>query len=243
MFSAEPFVLRLVGVAEISDCSWSRRRPPGWIGSRRRAPRPPALRETDRSSWGCPLPFFGQCSELVLEAKRQARRPQRAMRRGEPLSPPSPNDCPACRGRGAGRRTLVLSRSMKRAAGPLPPLRLPSRTATSKVRLPPSSFGFIKVTTASSTFEPSPPRTEMVALGGSLMKLSLPSSHCMMNCSVVTWPAARTGRSAKTIEFADTPVIVRVLPSSLAPAELRTNREGTGPVGVAWPMVFMGRAA
>ena len=39
----------------------------------------------------------------------------------------------------------------------------------------------------------------------------------------------------------DTPVIVSVVPSSLAPAELRTKSEGTGPVGVAWPIVFMER--
>ena len=78
----------------------------------------------------------------------------------------------------------------------------------------------------------------MVALGGSLMKLSAPSSHCMMNCSVVTWPAARTGRSAKTIEFAATPVMVSLPPSSFAPAELTTKSDGTGPVGVTTPMVF-----
>ena len=51
-------------------------------------------------------------------------------------------------------------------------------------------------------------------------------------------PAARTGRSAKTIEFADTLVIVSLPPSSLAPAELTTKSDGTGPVGVTAPMVF-----
>ena len=67
------------------------------------------------------------------------------------------------------------------------------------------SSGDLSVTTASSTSDPSPPRTDTVAFGGSVAKLSLPSSHCMMNCLVATCPAARTGRSAKTIAFAELP--------------------------------------
>src|SRR5262245_60420003 len=90
--------------------------------------------------------------------------------------------------------------------------------------------------TASLTVEPSGLRTEMVALGGSLAKLSLPTSHSLMKCAVRTWPAARTGRSAKTMEFDDTPVSVNLLPCKVAPLEFRTARDGiisffVGPMG------------
>ena len=86
------------------------------------------------------------------------------------------------------------------------------------------------------TSDPSPPSTDTVAFGGSTAKLSLPSSHCMMNCSVVTCPAARTGRSAKTIEFADTPVRIELFVLNLGSRRIddRQRRHRTG--GRDWPM-------
>ena len=77
-----------------------------------------------------------------------------------------------------------------------------------------------------------------MAFGGSTAKLFLSGSYCMMNCAVITCPAARTGRSAKTIEFAETPVRVSLPSASVAPAALIKARDGTGPVGVTSPMVF-----
>src|SRR5215212_8957446 len=127
---------------------------------------------------------------------------------------------------------------MNRAAGPEAPFKLPSRTATSKVRVPSASWGDLSVTTASLTLDPSPPSIDTVALGGSAAKLFLSASHCLMNCSVVTWPAARTGRSAKTITFAATPDKVSFVPLSVAPAELTTASEGTGPVDLTCPIVL-----
>src|SRR5262245_42287028 len=43
-------------------------------------------------------------------------------------------------------------------------------------QLSPSSFGSLRTTTASFTVAPSPLNTEIVALGGSLAKLSLPTT-------------------------------------------------------------------
>ena len=47
-------------------------------------------------------------------------------------------------------------------------------------QIAPSSFGLFRTTTASSMADPSLFSTDMVAFGGSLAKLSLPSSHCLM---------------------------------------------------------------
>src|SRR5262245_4818694 len=74
---------------------------------------------------------------------------------------------------------------MNNEAGPSAASSLPSRTATSKVRVSPESLGILSSTTASSTDWPSLLNTEMVALGGSPAKLSLPSPHCLMNSDVL----------------------------------------------------------
>src|ERR1700722_66374 len=129
---------------------------------------------------------------------------------------------------------------MNSEAGPVAFDSPPSSTVPSKVSLSPSSFGDFRVTTASSTVSPSALSTDIVAFGGSLAKLSLPSSHSLRKCLVSTCPAALYGRSAKTIEFDPTSVIVRMLPWSVAPRELMTASEGTmSPlVDCGWPIVF-----
>src|SRR5271169_4701518 len=101
---------------------------------------------------------------------------------------------------------------MNRDAGPVAFDKPPSSTLTSKVKLSPSSFGDFRTTTASSTASPYVLSTDMVAFGGYLAKLSLPSSHSLRECLVSTCPAALNGRSAKTMELDPTPVIVRTLP-------------------------------
>jgi hypothetical protein len=127
---------------------------------------------------------------------------------------------------------------MKREAGPVAFDKLPSSNDTSKVSLSPSSFGDFRTTTASSTESPSALSTDNVALGGSLEKLSLPSSHSLRKSLVSTCPAALNGRSAKTMEFEDTSIIVRVLPCKLAPLELMTASEGIMAPLDGWPIVF-----
>ena len=87
--------------------------------------------------------------------------------------------------------------------------------------------GLFRTTTASSIAEPSLFSTDIVALGGSLAKLSFPSSHCLMKSAVSTCPAALTGRSAKMMELGAMPLIVSFPPSSFAPPELRTASDGT----------------
>src|SRR4051794_20370791 len=116
---------------------------------------------------------------------------------------------------------------MKSEAGPSALERLPSRTVTSNVNCLPSNFGVLSTTTASSIAEPSLFSTDIVAFGGSLAKLSFPSSHCLMNSLVSTCPAALTGRSAKTIEFGAMLLIVNFPTLRLAPPELRTANDGT----------------
>ena len=116
---------------------------------------------------------------------------------------------------------------MKTATGP-PLIDPPSSVDTSKVNVVPSSFGALRTTTASATCPAPAPSTDTVAFGGSLAKLSLPSSHCWRNCRVVSCPAARVGRSANTIVFGETPVRTSLPFSSLAPAALRTASEGPG---------------
>src|SRR4029077_16240188 len=111
-------------------------------------------------------------------------------------------------------------------AGPSALVRLPSSTATSNVRSWPSSLGFFRTTTASSIADPSLFNTDIVALGGSLAKLSLPSSHCLMNSEVSTCPAALTGRAAIQNEYDEIPPIVSLPSASLAPPELRTASDG-----------------
>ena len=94
----------------------------------------------------------------------------------------------------------------------------------------PSSFAVFNVTTASRIFAPSLLKTEMVAFGGSLAKLSslvLPGDHSSIKWDVSECPAARTGRSAKTMEFGATPVSVNFPPCRLAPPALITISDGT----------------
>ena len=93
--------------------------------------------------------------------------------------------------RGHGRLRLLLGisgvgvergdemMSMKMAAGPSLE-RLPSSTSTAKVSVSPSSFGDFRTTTTSVTLDASELNTETVAFGGSLPKLSSPSSHSSM---------------------------------------------------------------
>ncbi|WP_029587672.1 hypothetical protein [Bradyrhizobium sp. URHD0069] len=50
-------------------------------------------------------------------------------------------------------------------------------------------------------------------------------------------PAARTGRSAKTIELGATPVSVSFPPCRPAPLAFKTINDGTIS-GLAWPIVF-----
>src|SRR5580692_6068787 len=134
---------------------------------------------------------------------------------------------------------------MNREAGPVAFDSPPSSTDTSKVNLSPSSFGDFRTTTASSTVSPSALSTDIVAFGGFLAKLSLPSSHSLRKCLVSTCPAALYGRSAKTIEFDPTSVIVRMLPWIVAPRELMTASEGimSPLVDCGWPIVFCAGAA
>ena len=96
---------------------------------------------------------------------------------------------------------------------------------TSKLSSSPSSFGFFSSTTASRTDAPSLLRTETVAFGGSLAKL--PSLHSSSRCCVRRWPAALTGRSAKTMELWLMPVSVSVVPCRIAPRAFMTKSEGT----------------
>jgi hypothetical protein len=73
-------------------------------------------------------------------------------------------------------------------------------------------------------------KAETVAFGGSLAKLSrssFPGVHCSSRNDVSTCAAARSGRSANTIEFGDTPVKVSLLPWRLAPLAFKTISEGT----------------
>jgi hypothetical protein len=100
-----------------------------------------------------------------------------------------------------------------------------SSTRTSKVNRSPSRCGIFSSTTASRTDAPSLLSTDTVAFGGSLAKL--PALHSSSRCSVSRWPAARTGRSANTIEFGPTLVNVKVWPCRLAPREFMTISEGT----------------
>ena len=132
------------------------------------------------------------------------------------------------------------NRSMKSAAGPSPPARSPSSTSTSKVSRSLSSFAVFSTTTASRTFDPSVLNTETVAFGGSLLKLSalsLLGDHSCIRSVVSECPAARTGRSAKTIELGATPVSVSFPPCRLAPRAFITINDGTTS-GPAWPIVF-----
>ena len=73
---------------------------------------------------------------------------------------------------------------------------------------------------------------------GSFAKLSVPIAQSSMMWLVVSCPAARTGRSAKTIEFGATPVSTSLFPCKLTPCELRTIREGTTSGLVTPPIVF-----
>ena len=52
------------------------------------------------------------------------------------------------------------------------------------------------------------------------------------------WPAARTGRSAKTMTLLLTPVSVSLPSASVAPSALMTPSEATGAGWVSWPMVL-----
>ena len=131
-------------------------------------------------------------------------------------------------------------RSMKSAAGPSPPERSPSSTSTSKVSRSPSSFAVFSTTTASRIFDPSVLSIETVAFGGSLVKLSplsLLGDHSASRSVVSECPAARTGRSAKTIELGATPVSVSFPPCRLAPRAFMTIKDGTIS-GLAWPIAF-----
>ena len=126
---------------------------------------------------------------------------------------------------------------MKTDAGPSAPARSPSSTSTSKVSLSPSSFGDFSTTTASRTDDPSFLNPETVAFGGSFAKLSLPLPQSSTIRAVRSCPAARTGRSANTMAFGDTPARTSFPSFRTAPLELRTNNEGTTS-GFACPMDF-----
>ena len=128
--------------------------------------------------------------------------------------------------------------SMKTDAGPSAPVKFPSRTSTSNVSRSPSSFGVLSTTTASRMVAPSLLNADTVALGGSFAKLSLPVAQSSMILLVRSWPAARTGRSANTIEFGDIPVSTNLLPCKLTPRELKTINDGTTSGLVTPPMVF-----
>src|SRR4029079_10008669 len=121
----------------------------------------------------------------------------------------------------------AANQSINSEAGPVAFAKSPSRTDTSQVNGPPSSFGLFKTTQGYVTDVPSLLITDMVALGGSVAKLLLPTSHCLMNSEVSTCPAALTGRSANTRELGDTSLNVSLLPCRIAPFELRTARDGT----------------
>jgi hypothetical protein len=80
----------------------------------------------------------------------------------------------------------------------------------------------------------------MVPFGGSLVKLSslsLVGDHSSSRWIVSACPAARTGRSANTIELGATPVRVSFPPCRLAPRAFMTINDGTIS-GPAWPIVF-----
>src|SRR4051812_8841832 len=118
--------------------------------------------------------------------------------------------------------------SMKSVAGPSAWRRSPSIGVMSKVNVSPASLGAFSTTTMSATLALALFRTESVALGGSLAKLSgAASAHSSSRCAVSAWPAARTGRSAKTIAFGDTPWSVSVRPATFAALALSTIRDGT----------------
>src|SRR4051812_37921345 len=125
---------------------------------------------------------------------------------------------------------------MNTEAGPSASPRLPSSTATSKVRRSPVSLGLRRVTTASVTFEPSLAKAEIVALGGSLAKL--PVDHSSIISVVVMWPAARTGRLANRMTEGATPSRLSVGPASLAPRALSTISASEWLRACGTPMVF-----
>ena len=150
--------------------------------------------------------------------------PRKAVRRATPAKESGVNGLPMM--------------SMNMAAAPSAPVRFPSRTSTSKVSRSPSSFGVFSTTTASRIAEPSLLNADTVAFGGSFAKLSVPIAQSSMMWLVVSCPAARTGRSAKTIEFGATPVSTSLFPCKLTPCELRTIREGTTSGLVTPPIVF-----
>src|SRR6516165_2607858 len=131
--------------------------------------------------------------------------------------------------------------TMNTAAAPSAPLMSPSRTLTSNARLSPSSFGFFRTTTASSTPLPSFWKVETVAFGGSFAKLSLPDAQSSTMRLVRSWPAERAGRSAKTIAFGETPVKTSLPFCSVAPLELSTNSEGTTSCCVVGAPIFFWR--
>ena len=99
-------------------------------------------------------------------------------------------------------------------------------------------FRGFSTTTASRIVEPSLLKADTVAFGGSFAKLSLPVPQSSMMWLVRSCPAARTGRSAKTIEFGATPVSTSLFPCKLTPCELRTMSEGTTSGLVTPPIVF-----
>jgi hypothetical protein len=154
---------------------------------------------------------------------RQGTRGKADSRMEQRPPPPPPRGAP---------RPRQPKRSMNNAAGPVAAVRLPSRTATSKTRLSPSSLAVFRVTTASLTLAP-PPSTETVALGGSWAKLPVPV-HSPTRSAV--------GRS-------DGPVCEdngirrhapegQLIASSFAPCALMTARAGMAPAWEGWPMVL-----
>src|SRR5262245_51192835 len=86
---------------------------------------------------------------------------------------------------------------------------------------------------------PAPPgvKTETLAFGGSLAKLSLPLFHSSIRCAVSACPADLTGRSANTMAFYATPLSVSFPSTRLAPRAFMTISDGTM-AGLAWPIVF-----
>src|SRR5262245_69805 len=84
---------------------------------------------------------------------------------------------------------------------------------------------------------PSGVKTETVAFGGSLAKLSLPLFHSSIRCEVSACPADLTGRSANTMAFGATPLSVSFPSTRLAPRAFMTISDGTM-AGLACPIVF-----
>ena len=132
-------------------------------------------------------------------------------------------------------------RSMKSAAGPSPPVSSPSSTSTSKVSRSPSSFARLQhhdgVPDFRSVLAEHRDRWRSADPWQSFRRLRWLGDHSSSKWVVSECPAARTGRSANTIEFGATPVSVSFPPCRLAPRAFITINDGTIS-GPAWPIVF-----